>query len=118
MRFLGTFLPDPTDAQLGIADAGCLAEYGRRTITWREHAGEIWACDFLQVTDALFRPLFAFFTVELRSRRVVHVGVTRHPTDAWVAQQLREAMPYGERPPFLVRDNDRKYGPRFRRWPR
>ena len=25
------------------------------------HAGEIWACDFLQVTDLLFRSLFAFF---------------------------------------------------------
>jgi hypothetical protein len=25
------------------------------------HAGEIWACDFLQVTDLFFRSLFAFF---------------------------------------------------------
>src|SRR6266540_3270956 len=33
------------------------------------------ACDFLQVTDLLLRPLFAFFVVELASRRVVHVGV-------------------------------------------
>ena len=30
-----------------------------------------------------------------------------------MAQQLREATPYGERPRFLVHDNDRKYGPRF-----
>jgi putative transposase len=85
--------------------------------TWgtflRNHAREIWACDFLQVTDLLFRPLFAFFIVELGSRRVVHVGVTRHPTDEWVAQQLREATPYGERPRFLLRDNDGKYGARF-----
>ena len=44
---------------------------------------------------------------------MVHVGVTRHPTDAWVAQQLREATPFGERPRFLIRDNDAKYGPRF-----
>ena len=39
--------------------------------------------------------------------------VTRHPTDEWTAQQLREATPYGERPQFLVRDNDGKYGPHF-----
>ena len=57
----------------------------------RNHAGEIWACDFLPVTDLCFRPLFAYFVIALGSRRVVHVGVTRHPTDAWVAQQLREA---------------------------
>ena len=85
--------------------------------TWgtflRTHAREIWACDFLHVTDVLFRPLFAFFIVELGSRRVVHVGVTRHPTDEWVAQQLREATPYGEGPRFLLRDNDSKYGPAF-----
>jgi putative transposase len=77
------------------------------------HAHELWACDFLQVTDLLFRPLFAFFLVEHASRRVVHVGVTRHPTDAWVAQQLREATPHGERPRFLLHDHDAKYGARF-----
>jgi transposase InsO family protein len=79
----------------------------------RNHAPEIWACDFLQVTDLLFRPLFAFFLVEHGSRRVVHVGVTRHPTDAWVTQQLREATPYEVRPRFLIRDNDSKYGAHF-----
>jgi len=79
----------------------------------RNHAHETWAGDFLQVTDLLFRPLFACFLVELGSRRVVHVGVTRHPTDAWVAQQLREATPYSEHPRFLIRDNDAKYGPCF-----
>jgi transposase InsO family protein len=58
-----------------------------------------------------FRSLFAFFIVELGSRAVVHIGVTRHPTDDWIAQQLREATPFGKRPRFLVRDNDSKYGP-------
>lgn len=43
------------------------------------------------------------------------LGVTRHPTDAWVAQQLREATPYGQRPRFLIRDNDDRYGERFTR---
>ncbi len=79
----------------------------------RNHARGVWACDFLPVTDALFRPLYALFVIALGSRRVVHVGVTRHPTDAWVAQQLREATPDGQQPRFLIRDNDRKYGPAF-----
>ena len=81
----------------------------------RNHAGEIWACDFLPVTDLAFRPLFAFFIVALATRRVVHVGVTRHPTDAWVAQQLREATPFDQRPRYLVRDNDGKFGAAFAR---
>jgi len=89
---------------------------GQRWATFlRNHAHETWAGDFLQVTDLLFRPVLAFFLVELGSRRVVHVGVTRHPTDAWVVQQLREATPLGERPRFLIRDNDAKYGQRFDR---
>ena len=33
----------------------------------RNHAAEMWACDFLQVTDLFFRPLFAFFIIELQS---------------------------------------------------
>src|SRR5438034_3205485 len=81
----------------------------------RTHAAQIWACDFLQVTDLFFRPLFAFFLIELESRKVIHVGVTRSPTDSWVAQQLREATPYGQAPKYLIRDNDSKFGPCFAR---
>ncbi len=73
------------------------------------HADGIWACDFLPVTDLLFRPLCAFFVVELATRRVVHVAATRHPTDAWAAQQLREATPFDQRPRYRIRDNDRKW---------
>jgi len=87
--------------------------------TWatflRTHASAIWACDFLPVTDLLFRQVYAFFIIELATRRVVHVAVTRHPTDAWVAQQLREATPERTAPTYLIRDNDSKFGPDFAR---
>ena len=89
---------------------------GQRWSTFlRNHAAQIWACDFLQVTDLFFRPLFAFFVIELQSRKVIHVGVTRSPTDAWVAQQLREATPYGQAPKYLIRDHDSKFGSCFAR---
>jgi len=87
--------------------------------TWstflQTHAQQIWACDFLPVTDLFFRSLFAFFIVELYSRKVIHVGVTRSPTDAWTAQQLREATAYGVGPKYLIRDNDSKFGVGFAR---
>jgi putative transposase len=90
-----------------------------RSQTWatflHNHAHEVWACDFLPVIDLGFRSLCAFFVVDLGSRKVVHVGVTRHPTDAWVAQQLREATPFGTAPRFLIRDNDGKFGAQFAR---
>src|SRR4051812_12043060 len=47
------------------------------------------------------------------SRRVVHFGVTRHPSQFWVAQQLREATADGHGPRFILRDNDSKYGSAF-----
>jgi len=87
--------------------------------TWktflRTHAQQVWACDFLPVTDLFFRSLFAFFIVELHSRRVIHVGVTRSPTDAWTAQQLREATAFGVGPKYFIRDNDSKFGVIFAR---
>ena len=46
---------------------------------------------------------------------MIHVGVTRSPTDAWTAQQLREATPYGQTPKYLIRDNESKFGPYFAR---
>jgi putative transposase len=56
-----------------------------------------------------------FVIIELSSRRVVHVGVTYHPREAWVAQQLREATAFGVGPRFLIRENDSKYGTQFDR---
>jgi hypothetical protein len=57
------------------------------------------------------RDIFVLVIIELASRRVVHIAVTRHPSDSWAAQQLREATPFGEGPRFLMCDNDDKYGP-------
>jgi len=39
--------------------------------------------------------------------------VTRSPTDAWVAQQLPEATPWGDGPKHLIHDRDYKYGKHF-----
>jgi len=68
--------------------------------TWRtflhQHAEAIWASDFLQLHDFRFRDLFVFVIIELASRQVVHVAVTPHPGEGWVAQKLREAKPFWE----------------------
>jgi putative transposase len=79
----------------------------------RNHAGDIWACDFTTVYDWLFRPLYIFVIMELKRRRIIHVAVTDSPTDEWTAQQLREATAWGEKPKYLIRDRDGKYGSRF-----
>ena len=85
--------------------------------TWstfvHNHAADIWACDFLHTYNVFFRSIFVFVIIELESRQIVHMNVTRAPSDIWVAQQWRDATPFGTSPKYLIRDNDRKYGPHF-----
>jgi hypothetical protein len=68
----------------------------------------------VQVYDVCFRPLFGFFIVDVNTKEVVHVAVTRAPTQRWTAQQLRNATPFGEGPRFIIRDRDNKFGARLR----
>ena len=42
-----------------------------------------------------------------------HTGTTRMPSQAWVAQQLRNATPLGVAPKFLIRDRHSKFGTAF-----
>ena len=74
--------------------------------TWstflKNHFRDIWACDFTVVNDLLYRSWYVFVIMELHTRRIVHAAVTRSPTDEWVTQQLREAMPWGEGPKDLI----------------
>lgn len=51
--------------------------------------------------------------LELKTRRIIHTGVTKYPTDEWTAQQLREATPWGKGAKYLIRDRDSKYATHF-----
>ena len=53
--------------------------------------------------------------IDINSKRVVHVGVTRSPTADWTAQQLRNIPPFGDGPQYIIRDNDNKFGAGFDR---
>jgi transposase InsO family protein len=85
--------------------------------TWntflKNHANEIWACDFLPITNLFFKQIYAFFIVEHGSRKVVHFGVTSHPTQQWVTQQFKEATPFDHKPKYLIRDRDSRFGHHF-----
>ena len=45
-----------------------------------------------------------FLVIAHDRRRILHFNVTKHPTSAWVSQQLREAFPYASAPKYLVFD--------------
>ena len=52
---------------------------------------------------ATFRVLFVFIVLAHERRRVVHFGVTEHPTPEWTMQQMREAFPWDEAPRYVLR---------------
>jgi transposase InsO family protein len=79
----------------------------------KNQASGVWTGDFTVVTDWLFRQWYIFVVMELKTRRIVHTGVTKYPTDEWTAQQLREATPWGKGPKYLIRDRDKKYATHF-----
>jgi len=78
------------------------------------HLHETLAIDFAVVPTATFGILYIFFVLSLERRRVLHFNVTRHPSAEWTAQQVVEACPVDLPGRFLIRDNDKIYGTRFR----
>ena len=82
----------------------------------KQHAPNIWACDFFCVHTILFQTLYVFFVIRLANREVLHVEVTRHPTAEWAAQQIVECCAWDRRPPrFLIHDRISRYGMSFDR---
>jgi transposase len=85
--------------------------------TWQQflttQAHTILACDFFTVDTVLLKRIYMPFFVEIATREVHVVGVTAHPTGAWVAQQARNLlMNLDQRAAglrFLLRDRDTKF---------
>jgi transposase InsO family protein len=70
----------------------------------RNHREVIAAMDFFTVPTLTFGMLYCFFVIAHDRRRILHFGVTRHPTSTWVSQQLREAFPYDPTAKYLIFD--------------
>ena len=70
------------------------------------HREAIAAMDFFTVPTLAFGVLYCFFVITHDRRQILHFNVTRHPTSAWVSQQLRETFPYDFAPRYLIHDRD------------
>jgi putative transposase len=85
--------------------------------TWRtfldNHLTTLVSVDFFTVPTLRFQVLYVFLVLAHDRRRILHVGVTTHPTAEWTAQQLREAFPWETAPRYLLRDRDGIFGHTF-----
>jgi hypothetical protein len=68
------------------------------------HREVIAAMDFFTVPTLTFGVLHCFLVIAHDPRRIIHCNVTRHPSSAWISQQLREAFPYDSTPSYLIVD--------------
>ena len=91
---------------------------GRPLQTWksflRNHAEETASIDLFVVRTIAFRQLFAFVVLGHERRQLLWFAVTQNPTAEWLAREITEAFPWDAAPKYLIRDDDRAFGGRFK----
>jgi putative transposase len=123
LKKLGTRVSRSTVVNI-LKEAGLDPGPKRGEATWDEfitrHAKTLWACDFFSAKTWTLRgvvDLYILFFIHVGTRRVHVAGVSTNPDRIWTAQAARNvSMAFAEtpdRPQYLIRDLDSKFGPEF-----
>jgi transposase InsO family protein len=100
-----------------LTDAGTHPAPERTSSTWtqflRSQAEALLACDFFETVTLAGTRMYVLAVIEHTHRRIRILGVTPHPTAAWVTQAARnlimDLQDAGCRARFLIRDRDSKF---------
>jgi transposase InsO family protein len=100
-----------------LREAGIDPAPDRAATTWaaflRSQAEALLAADFIETVTLTGARMYILAVIEHASRRVWILGVTAHPTAAWVAQAARnlamDLQDAGSNVRYLIRDRDGKY---------
>jgi transposase InsO family protein len=82
-------------------------------VFFRNHFDAIAAADLFVVVTTTYRLIYGFVVLGLGRRRILHFGVTDHPTQEWILEQIREAFRGRQNLRYLLRDGDAVYGNLF-----
>jgi transposase len=100
-----------------LREAGLDPAPDRAATTWaaflRSQAEALLAADFIETVTLTGARMYILAVIEHASRRIRILGVTAHPTAAWVAQAARnlvmDLQDTGSNVRYLIRDRDGKY---------
>jgi transposase InsO family protein len=104
-----------------LREAGIDPATDRAATTWtdflRSQADALLAADFIETVTLTGARLYILTVIEHASRRIRVLGVTAHPTAAWVGQAARNLVmdfdDAGCKVKLLIRDRDGKYPATF-----
>jgi putative transposase len=113
LKKIGMFVSKPTILKV-LREEGLIFHPPHRRLKWSEFLKNhnfIIGIDFTTVFDLFARQYFILVLLDLKTRELILINATLHPTREWLTQQFRNAFMDREKyPDICIADNDGIYG--------